>query len=257
MRKLLIIALLTIIALSLGYLVQNIITTKQGMRMIEKFHSIRRSDDKQLDELVADFSPKYYPVLYQSVRSPDPRERLFSAYILARRGKKDYVGVLELGLKSSDEREAQMATDLLWSLWFSEAGINSREILYNCKALMSQRRYDEAISKLTKLILRKPNFAEAYNQLALAYFLKGDYERSIIDCRQVLDLNPIHFGAQSGMGECYLHLNRYSEAKDAFEAALKITPHAIGTKSLLEQVNDVLQRRNKQFAMHLFTHFSA
>lgn len=249
MRNLLIITLLSVIAVSLGYLVQNIIVTKKGIQMVARFNAIRGADDKQLDKLVADFTPKYYPVLYQSVKSADPRERLYSAYVLARHGKKDYVGALELGLRSEDAREAQLSMDLLWSLWFSEAGIDSREILRSCQVLMSQRKYDEAINKLTKLILRKPNFAEAYNQLALAYFLKGDFERSIENCRQALQLNPIHFGAQSGMGECYLHLKRYQEAKDAFETALKITPHARGTQSLLEQVNDVLQRRSKEFTL--------
>ena len=252
-RKAIVGLLLLIIFVSLGFLVYNIITTRQGIRLVARMNAIHFMDEKQVDSLVADFNPKYHRVLYQSVKSPDPRERLRAAYILARQGKKEYIGYLEEGLKQDDEGEERMATRLLWSLWFNQAGIDSREILYNCRALMSQGKNDEAIVKLTKLTLRKPEFAEAYNQRALAYFYKGDMEHSISDCKIALELNPIHFGAQSGMGECYLKLRKYDEAKDAFEKALKITPHAPGTKALLEKVNTVLQRRNKRYAFLFLT----
>lgn len=44
-------------------------------------------------------------------------------------------------------------------------------------------------------------------------------------CKLVLDLNPHHFGAASGMGMCYMGLDDYQAALAAFESALAINPH--------------------------------
>lgn len=35
---------------------------------------------------------------------------------------------------------------------------------------------------------------------------------------------PLHFGAASGMGLCYLQMGEYNDAIEAFEVALKIHP---------------------------------
>jgi len=82
---------------------------------------------------------------------------------------------------------------------------------------MSQKKFDEADCENRPIISRrKPEFAEAYNQRALAYFLKGDYEHSTMIVNRLWNLNPIHFGAQSGgMGECFYKLQQYDEAKNS------------------------------------------
>ena len=247
-RKAIVFFLLAVILASFVYLGWNVWITRTGAHLIFRMTTTDWHNENTIDQLVKDFKPRYDHFLYSALKSPDFRERLRAAYILARQGKKEPVAVLAAGLKEDDWRQNRMATDLLWSLWFNQAGIDSREILHNCQDLMSQKKYEEAIVKLTKLSRRKPQFAEVYNQRALAYFLKGDYERSITDCKNALELNPIHFGAQSGMGECYMKLKKWELAREALEKAIKITPHASGTQDLLEAVNAVLLRRNKRIA---------
>ena len=44
---------------------------------------------------------------------------------------------------------------------------------------------------------------QGYNRRATVLFLLGRYQESIEDCQLVLELNPYHFGAASGMGMCY------------------------------------------------------
>ncbi len=56
-----------------------------------------------------------------------------------------------------------------------------------------------AIGHLTALTENAPDFAEGYNARATAYFDDGQYGPALADIRQVLALNPRHFGAMIGM----------------------------------------------------------
>ena len=53
---------------------------------------------------------------------------------------------------------------------------------------------------------------QGYNKRATVLFLLQRYQESIQDCQLVLDLNPYHFAAASGMGMCY----RYSAPRLLF-----------------------------------------
>jgi tetratricopeptide (TPR) repeat protein len=74
------------------------------------------------------------------------------------------------------------------------------------------------------LIQEAPEFAEAHNQRAIWFFKRGDFARAVADCETVLRLNPHHFGAAAGMGQCLLKLGRPHAALRAFRQALDINP---------------------------------
>ncbi len=86
---------------------------------------------------------------------------------------------------------------------------------------------------LTDLIHDQPDFAEAWNRRAVLYYLQKQYRKSLMDCRQVLDLNPIHFGALHGLGLCHAALGDYSAAIRAFRQALEIQPYAVINQRLI------------------------
>ena len=77
--------------------------------------------------------------------------------------------------------------------------------------------------------------AEAWNRRAVLYYLQGRYRQSLSDCQQVVELNPIHFGAIHGMGLCHAALGEYLPAIQAFRHALEVQPHAlVNQKMILE-----------------------
>ncbi|MDR3638842.1 MAG: tetratricopeptide repeat protein [Isosphaeraceae bacterium] len=92
------------------------------------------------------------------------------------------------------------------------------------RGLLTQERMEEAIELASKLTTRCPKFAEAYNQRAIARFVLGQFEESATDCRQVLELNPYHFGALGGLAQCQLRLNQRQEAIKTLRRALKLQP---------------------------------
>ena len=53
----------------------------------------------------------------------------------------------------------------------------------------------------------------------------GHYEQSIHDCRQTLEINPYHFGAAAGMGQCYLRTGIKRPHCRPFDARLTLTPN--------------------------------
>ena len=52
-----------------------------------------------------------------------------------------------------------------------------------------------------------------------------EFESSLKDCHKTLELQPDHFLAMSGMGLCYLGLEKWDEALHWFEQSVKVHPH--------------------------------
>ena len=146
-------------------------------------------------------------------------------------------------LHDEDRVVRQLAADALWSLWF-RAGTdpNNREL----RRLMRQSDPQKAIAGLDALIAKAPHFAEAYNQRAIFYYRLGDYSRSVADCERVLKLNPYHFGALSGMGQCYMKLKKSRAALKAFRSALLINPALDGIEETIHFLEDALGGEGKK-----------
>ena len=73
-------------------------------------------------------------------------------------------------------------------------------------------------------VLRVLGCTQARNKKATVLFLLKKYEESIAECEVVLQLNPYHFGAASGVGMCYLNMQQFGNALQAFERTLEINP---------------------------------
>src|SRR5204862_6098387 len=82
----------------------------------------------------------------------------------------------------------------------------------------------EAIREATALIDEAAQFAEAWNQRAVAQFAMKRFEEAANDCHQTLELNAYHFGAAVGMAHCYLQLDEPFAALENFRRALALNP---------------------------------
>src|SRR5207253_1274904 len=116
--------------------------------------------------------------------------------------------VLGRALNDDDRGVRVLAENGLRSLWCRAGDDGQQQRLGLLMRANSARRYHEAIVRATELIAEAPWFAEAWNQRAIAYFGSGRFAESIDDCKQALEVNPYHFGAAAGMGQCYLQLGR-------------------------------------------------
>ncbi|HEY9782807.1 MAG TPA: tetratricopeptide repeat protein [Leptolyngbyaceae cyanobacterium] len=136
-------------------------------------------------------------------------------------------------LKNPDEMVRQQATEELWQRWFYQKGVYGWELLQRSQALQVAGKIAEAEALLTEMIDDQPDFVEAWNRRAVLYFVTKKYQKSLYDCQIVVKLNPFHFGALHGMGLCYVALEEYSAAIEAFRKALEIQPYALENQRLI------------------------
>lgn len=127
-------------------------------------------------------------------------------------------------LADPDPVVRNLAANALWAIWFRADSPENNATLEQVRDLIGRERLHEAIDLATRLIERSPNFAEAYNQRAIASFFLGDYAASAADCRRVLERNPYHIGALGGLAKSYLELGQREEAVATFRRSLKLQP---------------------------------
>jgi len=141
-------------------------------------------------------------------------------------------------LSDSDRGVRLLAENGIRDLWCRDGTADHRRVLTNLIRLNCAGQFEMVIRRATELIDEVPWFAEGWNQRGIAYFQACEFRNSANDCQQTLELNPYHFGAAVGMGQCYLELNDGWAALECFRRALRLNP---GLEAVRIQV-DHLQR---------------
>lgn len=112
----------------------------------------------------------------------------------------------------------------LWSIWFRQGGPDGLRSLRMAANLVERRLPERALNILDALIVRDSRFAEAHHQRSIARCLCDQYPAALGDARRAVRLNPVHFAAWAGQGNCLTHLGRYAEAHECYGEALRIHP---------------------------------
>ena len=82
----------------------------------------------------------------------------------------------------------------------------------------------KAVEHFTAAIDYAPDFAEAYNGRATAYYLTDDIGPALADLQMALTLNPQHFGALKGFAIILEELGRPADALTVYRQVLAIHP---------------------------------
>jgi tetratricopeptide (TPR) repeat protein len=133
----------------------------------------------------------------------------------------------------------------MWAIWMRSGHDEIDALLLEGVRLMEAEQYAEALAVFDQIIARAPKFAEGYNKRATVYYLMLEFEQSIADIHSTLALNPVHFGALSGMGLCYLGLDELRNALEWFERAVAVNPNMETIQSYIEKIREFL--RNQTF----------
>lgn len=149
--------------------------------------------------------------------------------------------VLAGKLVDTDEQVRKMASEALWSVWFRGG---DEEQVRRLQEALSHPNPRQALKGIDQLIRESAEYAEAYNQRAVLHYRLGEYHKAITDCEQVLRLNPHHFGAAAGMGQCYVRLKKPRAALRAFKSAYRINPNLDDVKDAIRSLEEVLGERN-------------
>jgi len=174
-----------------------------------------------------------------------PEVRRLGAASLAENGTMDDVPRLARALRDREPLVRALAEQAMWQVW-SRSGDDEtdRQLAIGVEA-MSERRGDAAVETFTRIIERRPDFAEGWNKRATVYYLLGEYRKSLADCDEVMKRNPYHFGALSGYGMIYLKLGDPARALPYFERALAVNPNLSQVEESVETLRELLIRRRK------------
>ena len=180
--------------------------------------------------------------LCQLLTHADASVRGLAVVVLGLTGDRPVLGCLCRALHDSDTQVARHAEDAVWSVWFRLGSPASAEAFAQGLACLAEEAWDAAVALLTEAIDADPEFAEAYNQRAIAHYFAGRYNASIKDSRSTLARMPSHFGALCGLGHCYAHRGQLAQAIDAYERALAINP---GMPPIRDAVDRLTRRLSK------------
>lgn len=148
-------------------------------------------------------------------------------------------------LRDTDEEARAAAEEALWKIW-ARSGDEKIDALYR-RGLgeMATGRAKASIATWTTIIGMRPAFAEAWNKRATAYFMIGEYEKSLADCDEVMKRNPYHFGALAGYFQIYVQLEKYDRALGYGYRALEVNPNMDGVRQGIEAIEQMLGRRRQ------------
>ena len=126
---------------------------------------------------------------------------------------------------SEDARRARPIERAIQSIWMrGESDTANLMVSWGMRA-MNVDEHEKAVRFFSAAIEQEPEFMEAWNKRATAYFVMKDYPSSLEDIRVVLAMEPRHYGALAGLGIIMRQTGNDAAALDAFRAALEVHPH--------------------------------
>lgn len=164
---------------------------------------------------------------------------------LAESGVMDDLPSLARALHDPDPLVRALTESAMWTVW-SRSGDEEVDRLFAVGVeQMTERALEAATDTFTRVIQRRPEFAEGWNKRATVYYLRGEYQKSLADCDQVMARNPYHWGALSGYGMIYIRLDQPARALGYLERALAVNPNLAAVEQTIERLKAVLIQRRR------------
>jgi tetratricopeptide (TPR) repeat protein len=178
-------------------------------------------------------------------RADDVTLRRAAVQRLADTGVMADLPVLARALRDPDPVVRGFVESAMWSVWSRSGDADVDRLFTLGVTQMEARQLDEAVATFTRVIERRPDFAEGWNKRATVHFLRGDYRRSLADCDEVMARNPYHWGALSGYGMIYMQLDQPARALDYLEKALAVNPNLDQVAQMIEVLKSRLLERRR------------
>lgn len=139
-------------------------------------------------------------------------------------------------LQQAQGPAAQEIEQKIWEEWSKSGSPAMDLLLQRGREAMDAGDFTLAIEHFTALVDHAPDFAEAYNARATAYFQDGRYGPSLADIRETLRRNPRHFGALGGLGLILEELGEVDGALEAQRAVEALYPNREGLADTIRRL---------------------
>ena len=129
----------------------------------------------------------------------------------------------------------------IWLLWLHSEDKAVNRLMAQGMVAMQRGTLDRALERFNALVARAPEFAEGWNKRATVLYMMGRHRESVADVQHVLNLEPRHYGALSGLGMILVALGREEEALGWLQRALQLNPYLDGVRRLAETLGERLK----------------
>jgi tetratricopeptide (TPR) repeat protein len=143
-----------------------------------------------------------------------------------------------------DEETAKAVEQRIWALWMISRSDTANLLMTRVQKSIEEKDLDLAVTLLDAIVKIKPDYVEAWNRRATIHYMKHDYGRSIADIRQVLTLEPRHFGALTGLGLILQDIGDDKQALEVYRRALAVYPKLERIPDIVEKLKEKIEGRD-------------
>lgn len=142
--------------------------------------------------------------------------------------------------QSEDIASARVLEQAIWKTWLRSGSPTIDLLMKQVIKSMARGEYIRTLKLLDHIVELAPDFSEGWNKRATVLYVVGKFQASLDDIERVLEIEPRHFGALSGMGLVLQRMGDKKGALNAFRQALSVHPHLptakLAVKTLSKEV---------------------
>ena len=138
-------------------------------------------------------------------------------------------------------QEAAEVDRRIWILWLHSEDKTVNRLMAQGMVAMQRGALDRALERFNEIVEQAPDFAEGWNKRATVLYMMGRHRESVADVQSVLNLEPRHYGALSGLGMILVAIGREEEALEWLRRALEVNPYLDGVRLLADQIGERLK----------------
>ena len=136
-------------------------------------------------------------------------------------------------------QEAAEVDRRIWILWLHSEDKTINRLMAQGMIAMQRGALDRALERFNEIVEQAPaDFAEGWNKRATVLYMMGRHRESVADVQSVLNLEPRHYGALSGLGMILVAIGREEEALEWLRRALEVNPYLDGVRLLTDQIGE-------------------
>jgi tetratricopeptide (TPR) repeat protein len=143
---------------------------------------------------------------------------------------------------TDSETSAKTIEQAIWRIWSHSGSPTCDALVGQADKAIGANELDIAIRMLDTAVELKPDFAEALNRRATAYFLNRQFDKSLADIDRVLAIEPRHFGALSGLGAIRREQGDKRKALEAYRRALAVNPFLESARTAVKQLQGEVEQ---------------
>ncbi|MDA7583105.1 2-hydroxy-6-oxo-2,4-heptadienoate hydrolase [Candidatus Pelagibacter sp.] len=147
-------------------------------------------------------------------------------------------------IKTNNSNNAKQIEKKIWSVWSKHPNNNGlTDKMEFGTELMQFGDYNYALRVFDNIIIKDPQWSEAWNKRATVFFLMNEFKNSLDDIDKVLSIEPRHFGALSGQARIFIKLQKYEKAIKSIERALEFYP-LFKSQELIPQIERLIKEES-------------